>query len=74
VTESENGTTENTFIKLPGEKDIYSKYFYSIPGAKNATDPIYSHTNMFNLMTNSENVNYLANKCIEDLYSILVLS
>ncbi len=72
--ETENGIEENTFIELPRKNHIYSLFFDPNPAAKSAPDPIYSHTNMFNLLTNCENVNYLANKCIEDLYNMLVIS
>jgi len=47
------------------------KYFDSIPAAKNSTDPIDSHTRMFNSRINSENVFKLTEKCISDIYEIV---
>ncbi|KAG4094426.1 hypothetical protein H8356DRAFT_1427873 [Neocallimastix lanati (nom. inval.)] len=61
---------KTTFIALP-ENPKYMKYFDSIPAAKNSTDPIDSHTRMFNSRINSENVFKLTEKCISDIYEII---
>jgi len=68
--QTENGMTKQNFVLLPSNPQ-YLKFFDVINGAKDSTDVIYSHTNMFKSKTNEENLKKLTKKCTDDLYHLL---